>query len=710
MSSSLHKLARIVSSFPFRYYSACIFFAFVLLNSLSLIKSIEGDLISTALNSLNIPSFLSGLEKRLFVGDAPNVIQVRLPTEIQIAFLTFFLAIATTVKTSFAKRLRILSFGAGCFFVFILFEILLIAFFYGFGLTDYALSLRAAALTLTLLVGGLIIHLTLFSTVLIPQRTKIKPAIKRRYTREYLYFAAVLTMTGLILFSLEAFLNPSLDSPFTVLVHIYIWFRLPAIMVNSYWVANLTRQLISKYLTKTNGNKSGTLNVTKPLTLSFLIPAYNEEKLVGRCIASIDRAAANYAGKVEIILVNDGSTDRTEKIVSQAFQNLKHAYGKLLTIPNSGKGFALAYGLEKTSGEVIFRTDADSVLDENAIGPLMKHFDDPKVGAVCGWVFPLPELKGIWVNAQRVMYAWAAYTKMAQAEFDSLLVMPGPSAAFRREALRHAGGWIDNIFGEDGEITNRVGRYGYREVYDTKSIVYSEVPQTLKGALQQRARWGVAFYHSRGRNWPLAREFHMPRSIFFLLGLMAHGSTFGRNLTLPLLIAVAITGAFDLSSPIHSTYVIASESVRIPILLISKLVAVHIFLTTMLLVLLAYRLRFVNQVSALMYYPLMRLMHMMISYGVRPLVINVMLSWSTRWKEYSTESFKDLRKVVNRSIDPLYPSGDRSMEQYSTSSSKDAKVHKSVDPLYPSGDDQQETATIIEKNTVTQTTRAPIRY
>jgi cellulose synthase/poly-beta-1,6-N-acetylglucosamine synthase-like glycosyltransferase len=651
-----NKLIQIVSYFPFRYYLACIFFAFVLLNSLSSIKSIEGHLISDALNYLNIPSFLSG--GKLFVGDDESkAIQIRFPSELQIAFLTFFLAIATTARTSFTKRLRILSFGTGCFLIFILCEFLLILFFYEFGIIESVWSLRATALTLTILLGGLIIHLTLFSTVLIPPRTKIKPAIKRRYARQYLYFAAVLTMTGLILFSFEAFLNPDMHSPFTLFVHIYLWFRLSSIINNSYWVANLTRQLISKYLTKANGNRSETLNVTKPLTLSFLIPAYNEEKLVGRCIESIDRAAANYAGKVEIILVNDGSTDRTEKVVSWAFQNLKHADGKLLTISNSGKGFALAYGLEKTSGEVIFRTDADSIIDENAIDPMMKHFADPKVGSVCGWVFPLPEAKGIWVKAQRVMYAKAAYTKMAQAEFDSLLVMPGPTAAFRREALIQAGGWTDNIFGEDGEITNRVARYGYRGVYDTKPIVYSEVPETLKAVLQQRARWGVAFYHSRGRNWQLAREFHTPRSLFFLWDLMTHGANFGRNMLVPLMIALLITSAFDLSSPIRSTYVLASESVMIPLLLISKLVAIHVFLTTLQLVLLAYRLRFVNQVSALKYYPVMRLMHMIISLGVRPLVISVMLSWSTRWKEYSTESFKDLRKTVNTSIDPLYPSG-----------------------------------------------------
>jgi cellulose synthase/poly-beta-1,6-N-acetylglucosamine synthase-like glycosyltransferase len=692
------KLTQIVSYFPFRYYLACIFFALVLLNSLSLIKSIEGDLISTALNYLNIPSF--SLSGKLFVGDVcmppcdvivTKTVLIRFPSEIEVAFLTFFLAIATTARTSFAKRLRILSFGGGCFLVFILLKILLIPFFYGFGIIESVWSLRATTFILTVLVGGLIIHLTLFSTVLIPQRTKIKPTIKRKYIGQYLYLAAVLTMTGLILFSFEAFLNPDMHSPFTPFVHFYLWFRLPSIISNSYWMANLTRQLISKYLTKANRNKSGTPIVTKPLTLSFLIPAYNEEKLVGRCIESIDRAAANYAGKVEVILVNDGSTDRTEKVVSQAFQNLKHADGKLFTIPNSGKGFALAYGLEKTSGEVVFRTDADSIIDENAISPMMKHFDDPKVGSVCGWVFPLPELKGIWANAQRVMFAKAAYTKMAQAEFDSLLVMPGPTAAFRREALIQAGGWTDNIFGEDGEITNRVARYGYRGVYDTKPIVYSEVPETLKGLLQQRARWGVAFYHSRGRNWRLARELHTPRSLFFVWDLMAHGANFGRNLIMPLMIALLITSAFDLSSPIRSTYALASESVMIPLLLISKLVAIHVFLTTLQLVLLAYRLRSVNQVSALKYYPVMRLAHMIISFGVRPLVINVLLSWSTRWKEYSTESFKDLRKTVNISIDPLYPSGipenKPKIAAISILSKEDLRktVNISIDPLYPSG-------------------------
>jgi cellulose synthase/poly-beta-1,6-N-acetylglucosamine synthase-like glycosyltransferase len=659
---------QILSYFPLRYYLAGTLFAFILLNSLGLVKSIEGYLISGGLYYLNIPSFFSN--GKLFVGDLSNPVHARFPLELQMAFFAFFLAIATTVRTSFAKRIAVLSFGGLCFLAFIAMEFLLIVIFYSVGIIESGWSLRATALTFTVLLGGLTVHLTLFSLILIPPRTKIKPVVKRRYIRQYFYFGAILTITGLMLFGFEAFLNPDLNSPLTLFIHMYLWLRLSSIINTSYWITNLSREVISKFLSRVNSNnRSETLYATKPVSLSFLIPAYNEEKLVGRCIESIDRAGANYAGKVEIVMVNDGSTDNTEKVILEAFRNLKHATGRLLTIPNSGKGFALAYGLEKTTGDVVFRTDADSIIDENALPPMMKHFDDPKVGSVCGWVYPLPENKGIWANAQRVMCAKAAYIKMAQAEFDSLLVMPGSTTAFRREAVIKAGGWTDNIFGEDGEITNKIARYGYRGVYDPKSIIYSDFPETLKGLLQQRARWGVAFYHSRGRNWRLAREFHTPRALFFLWDLITHGAVFGRNLLVPLMGALLITAAFDLSSPIRSTYHLVSDSM-IPWLIIAKLIAVHAFLTTLQLGLFGYRLRFVNQVSALKYWPIARLAHMIITLVVRPLVINVLLSWSTKWNEYNTQSFKDLRRVVNRSIDPFYPSGEQSTPPPTSKDSK----------------------------------------
>ena len=284
----------------------------------------------------------------------------------------------------------------------------------------------------------------------------------------------------------------------------------------------------------------------------------------------------------------------------------------------------------------------------------MRHFTDPQVGSVCGWVYPFVDGKGIWQKSQRVICVQAMYMRRAQEIFDSLLIQPGASTAFRRDALSKIGGWVDNIFGEDGEIGNRVARYGYRCVYEPRSIVYSEFPETLMGLLQQRARWGVAFYHSRGRNWRLAREFHTPRSLFFLWDLITHGARFGRNFIWTFFGALIISGAVGLFPsgilPFHSIS-------DIPWIILTKIASIHLALTILYLVLFWYQLRKVKQSHILKYFLFLRLINMIITIVVRPIVINALFSWSSRWKKYDTESFRALRKVV-KSVDPLYPAGD----------------------------------------------------
>ena len=73
------------------------------------------------------------------------------------------------------------------------------------------------------------------------------------------------------------------------------------------------------------------------------------------------------------------------------------------------------------------------------------------------------------------------YTKRAQDILYSIITQPGASTSFRRDALIKVGGWRDNIFGEDGEITNRISRYGYRGEFEPSATVYSEHPSTLTG-------------------------------------------------------------------------------------------------------------------------------------------------------------------------------------------------------------------------------------
>jgi cellulose synthase/poly-beta-1,6-N-acetylglucosamine synthase-like glycosyltransferase len=660
VNDSASSVKRIISYFPIRYYATSLLFAIILVNSAHTIAEAEAYVIGKMLYLFQIPSFLSQKSFSLFIGDSDDeVTKLRLPLQLQILFLVFFPTIAATAKTSLMKRMRILSIGVLCFFSYIVLLFLLSLVFYGLDINDSGNSLLFTSVALTIICGGLSIHLALFSTITLPERTKIKPAIKRKYVREYLYLATVLTTTGAILFALQSFLQVDIDSPMSTYIHIYFWLNFSAIINVGYWVANLLHDFLPPWIRKrlnavNSPPKQCDDYPSSRLSISFLIPAYNEERWVGRLVESIDRAAGKYGGKVEIILVNDGSTDNTEKIVADAMRNLKYSIGKLFTISNSGKGFALDYGLKKASGDIIFRTDADSMIDENALTPMMAHFNNPQVGSVCGWVYPFTDGKGLWQKTQRVICAHAMYIRRAQETFDSLLIQPGSSTAFRRDALSKTGGWVDNIFGEDGEIGNRVARYGYRCEFEPRSIVYSDFPETLMGLLQQRARWGVAFYQSRGRNWRLAREFRAPRSLFFLWDLISHGTRFARNFIWTFFGALLISYALGLVQPgilpFHSMS-------NIPWVVIAKIASIHILLATLQLVLFWYQMRKVKQGHIVKYYPFLRLISMIITIVVRPLVMNALLRWSLRWKQYDTESFRALRRVV-KSVDPQYPSGD----------------------------------------------------
>jgi cellulose synthase/poly-beta-1,6-N-acetylglucosamine synthase-like glycosyltransferase len=498
----------------------------------------------------------------------------------------------------------------------------------------------------------LIIELALFSTIRIPERTKIKPVIHRNYVMEFASLALLIITASIIVYGVGMFLYSDIDSPIVDYVHLYLWLNLAGIVTFGYFLSNFIfeakRQGLSKIkIRKSREPLARSYADSRMPSVSFLIPAYNEERIAGRCIASIDKAAAKYDGEVEIIFINDGSTDGTEKVVTEAIANLNHCSGRLFNISNSGKGFALVYGLEKTRGEIIFRTDADSIIDENALTPMMRHFRDPIVGSVCGWVFPIQD-KGLWIKVQNVLCANYMYTKRAQDVLDSIITQPGSSTSFRRDTLIKVGGWRDNIFGEDGEITNRIARYGYREVFEPSATVYSEHPPTLTGLLQQRSRWGVAFYHSRGRNLRLVRELRNPRSFIFLWNLASHGGGLARSLIWPYLAASTISGVLNLSFITEGS---ASS------ILLSKLIAIQISVVVIQLALYGYRLKKEGKLKDLKYYPFLRLVNFILNAIVKPQVIDVMLFWSSRWKEYSTESFRDLRKVVNRSIDPLYPDG-----------------------------------------------------
>jgi cellulose synthase/poly-beta-1,6-N-acetylglucosamine synthase-like glycosyltransferase len=567
------------------------------------------------------------------------------PVVAQMLFIVFFPTMAITARTSSAIRIKLIMYGALCFLLFVGIQILIT-------LTSLVLDplqslpvFRLTSISAAILAGGLMVEVALFSCVRIPTPTKIKPVLKRRYTVEYLNLAIILVASSIILYLIltAVGLDASSDSYSIDFIHLGFWLNVPIIVTFSYFIANLLYEIkrpVERY-------KGKAIQDQRPLSVTFLISAYNEEKLIGQCIKSIDIAAAKYAGKVGIVIVNDGSKDRTEQVISESFANLKNCSGKYYSIPNSGKGYALAYGLERTAGDIIFRTDADSILDENALTPMMKHFKNPEVGSVSTWIMPL---KGetVWLKTQNVLCSQYFYTKRAQEMMDGIITQPGPSTAYRRDVLIAAGGWVKNIFGEDGEITNRVSRLGYRQVLEGDSLVYSRMPTTLLGFMQQRTRWSVAFFHSRGRNIRLAHEFRNSRSLVFLWNLLSHGMSLGRGLLWPYMALSLVMGVMDLSTPEVITFGV----------IVTKLLGIQVAITVLNFILWSYRLKKIGMLSDMKYFPLVRFLTLVLNWIVKPQAVEVLLTWSARWNDYNDESFKDLRREVHKSVDPRYPAGD----------------------------------------------------
>jgi len=481
-------------------------------------------------------------------------------------------------------------------------------------------------------IAGLVIEASLLNTITLPKPTRVKSLVKRSYVDEYIYLAVLLIVSVLLLYVLFNVFDVG-DDPLTAT---YIAINVSTILSFKYYLSYFIWEIKYPSWGRFNDRQSTTLK-QKP-TVSFLLPAFNEEKRIGNLIESIDAAAANYEGTTEIVLVNDGSTDKTAEICEEKFSNLKYCSGKLFTIPNSGKGFALHYGLERLSGDVIFRIDSDSMVDKNVIGPIMKHYEDPAMGSVSGMIFPIDE-KSIWQKAMVFLGCLFVFYRRGQELIDSILVQPGAFSTFRRDAIVKAGGWTVDQFGEDGEVTIRLGRCGYKNSFEQHSIIYSEAPKDLMELREQRVRWGIAYYHSRGRNIRILKEKNGPRPIMIMFNLLSHGGGFAQALFWPFLIAAILT---DDKFSLYNFIIITG----VPI----KLFFIDLIMFSLQYVVYVYFLFRFKKAYLIKYLPFMRIYMLILSLFFKPEAMEILLRWSSRWQQHTTESNKALRRLIKKPV------------------------------------------------------------
>lgn len=216
--------------------------------------------------------------------------------------------------------------------------------------------------------------------------------------------------------------------------------------------------------------------------VSIIIPAYNEEKTIRAAIASI--LAADYSA-TEIIVVNDGSADKTEDAVSDFIKEGKIKYIKK---PNGGKASALNVGIEAAKGEVVIFTDADSIFLPDTVRKMVRWFGDPSIDAVCGNDAPLYPATPIQRFLAVTTHIGTGFVRRALSLIRCLPIITGNLGAVRAEVLREIKGFRE-IWGEDLEITFRLYKDRKRIIFDPEPKVIAECPGTIKGLWKQRIRW-----------------------------------------------------------------------------------------------------------------------------------------------------------------------------------------------------------------------------
>ncbi|MGV9341486.1 glycosyltransferase [Streptomyces sp. NPDC003688] len=231
--------------------------------------------------------------------------------------------------------------------------------------------------------------------------------------------------------------------------------------------------------TRRRGFRWGPESVTRPV--SVLVPAYNEAK----CIESTVRSLTESDHPVEIIVIDDGSTDGTARIV----EGLGLPGVRVVRQLNAGKPAALNRGVANASHDLIVMMDGDTVFEPSTVRELVQPFADPRVGAVAGnaKVGNKDTLIGAWQHIEYVM-GFNLDRRMYEV-LGCMPTIPGAVGAFRRSALERVGGMSDDTLAEDTDVTMALHRDGWRVVYAEKARAWTEAPESVQQLWSQRYRW-----------------------------------------------------------------------------------------------------------------------------------------------------------------------------------------------------------------------------
>ncbi len=236
-------------------------------------------------------------------------------------------------------------------------------------------------------------------------------------------------------------------------------------------------------------------------TVSFVIPCKNEEKAIANTIEQCFLADWP-ENKLEVIVINDGSTDGTLEVIMQ----MKKKHDKLIVIDwkeNRGKRYGMAEGFRRAIGEIVIQLDSDSYIDPKTFRNLIRPFSNPRIGAVCAHADPENANENLLTRMQAAYYFESfRILKAAESTFFTVFCCSGCSSAYRKDiVLPIMDAWLNETFlgkpvtwGDDRALTTWVLRQGYDTIYSKTAKAFTIVPENLRQLFKQQVRWKKSWF------------------------------------------------------------------------------------------------------------------------------------------------------------------------------------------------------------------------
>ncbi|MBI2143115.1 glycosyltransferase family 2 protein [Candidatus Woesearchaeota archaeon] len=270
-------------------------------------------------------------------------------------------------------------------------------------------------------------------------------------------------------------------------VNVIVWV---AYFIGLYFAIFWLYAFFERYeLFREESRASGSRKPSRYPKVSVIIPAYNAAATIRDCVLSAVKL--DYPrGKLEVVVVNDGSTDSTAAIVSELIRSRKSTDIKLMSQKNLGKGAAVNNGVRMCCGEFFAVLDSDSFVEPETLRKMLcvyeQHGDDLAIVTPAMKVF---QPKSLIQKFQRIEYVVTLFFNRIVSHFDALYVAPGPFSLYRTSIMREVGGFDEHNLTEDQEIGYRMQKRHYRLKHCFDAYVYTAAPSTIPQLYRQRSRW-----------------------------------------------------------------------------------------------------------------------------------------------------------------------------------------------------------------------------